>query len=54
MEIDVIKQISVSFENKEVDQEIARFIKSKKKTVGVSEYIKRLVSKDMNNVEGSK
>lgn len=47
MSENVIKQISVSFENKEFEQKIAKFIKNKKKTVGVSEYIKQLVVKDM-------
>lgn len=43
----IINQISISFESKEREQEIAKFIKSKKRTVGVSEYIKQLVIKDM-------
>ena len=42
-----VKQISISFESKEIEQEIANFIKSKKNTIGVSEYIKSLVKKDM-------
>ena len=47
MSENIIKQISISFENKEFEQKIAQFIKSKKKTVGVSEYVKQLVIKDM-------
>lgn len=47
MKNDFIKQISVSFENKEHEQEIAKFIKKQKTTLGVSEYIKQLVVKDM-------
>lgn len=43
----VIKQISISFEEKNVDQEIANFIKSKKKSIGISDYIKELVKADM-------
>lgn len=43
----IIKQISISFENKEIDQKIAKFIKNKKKTIGVSDYIKQLVKNDM-------
>ncbi len=43
----IIKQISVSFENKINDQKIAKFIKSQKETVGISEYVKQLVVEDM-------
>lgn len=45
----IVKQISISFENKEFEQKIAKFIKDKKKSIGVSEYIKQLVIKDMIN-----
>lgn len=47
MNSNIIKQISISFENKEFEQKIAKFIKDKKNAVGVSEYIKQLVVKDM-------
>lgn len=53
MNKDSVKQISISFENKEIEQSIAQFIKEKKKTIGVSEYIKRLVMKDMIKTEQS-
>lgn len=43
----VIKQISISFEEKNIDQEIAKFIKSKKTSIGISDYIKELVKADM-------
>lgn len=49
MQETIIKQISISFENKEVDQRIAKFIKCKKKTIGISDYIKQLVIDDMKN-----
>lgn len=42
-----IKQISISFEEKNIDQEIAKFIKSKKTSIGISDYIKELVKADM-------
>ena len=42
-----IKQISISFEDKKIDQEIAKFIKSKKCSIGISDYIKELVKLDM-------
>ena len=45
----IISQISISFENKKHEQEIARFIKSQKKDLGVSEYVKQLVLKDMKD-----
>ena len=47
MKINIIKQISISFEDKELDQKIASFIKSKKKSIGISDYIKELVKNDM-------
>ena len=43
-----IKQISISFGGKEFEQAIAKYIKDKKKTIGVSKYIKQLVINDMN------
>lgn len=43
-----IKQISISFENKEFEQNIAKYIKEKKRTIGVSQYIKQLVINDMS------
>lgn len=49
MASNIIKQISISFENKECEQKIARFIKAKKNSVGVSEYVKQLVIKDMTH-----
>lgn len=49
MENKIIKQISISFENKEREQELAKYIKCKKCTIGVSEYIKQLVIADMKN-----
>lgn len=49
MDKNIIKQISISFENKEFEQKIAKFIKDKKKTIGVSEYVKQLVIKDMSD-----
>ena len=42
-----IKQISISFEEKNIDQEIAKCIKSKKTSIGISDYIKELVKADM-------
>jgi hypothetical protein len=41
-----IKQISISFENKTVDQELARYLRSQRDTIGVSNYIKRVLMKD--------
>lgn len=49
MKVNTIKQISISFEEKELDQKIASFIKSKKKSIGISDYIKELVKNDMEN-----
>jgi hypothetical protein len=41
-----IKQISISFENKQVDQQLAKFLKKQKDTIGVSNYIKKVLMKD--------
>lgn len=41
------KQIPVSFSKKTHDQEILAYLLTKKDTLGISEYIKNLISNDM-------
>ena len=48
------KQISVSFSKKIYDQEVLEYLETKKDDIGISEYIKYLIRKDMEENKKNK
>lgn len=45
------KRISVSFSSKDEDQELLKWLESRKDKIGISDYIKSLIKSDPNYIK---
>jgi hypothetical protein len=43
------KRVSISFSTKKADQELLNYLESKKDDVGISDFIKSLIRKDLES-----
>lgn len=43
------KRVSISFSSKKSDQELLNYLESKKEDIGISDFIKSLIRKDLED-----